>query len=80
MATILTKASVCVLTTGFIEPVDWSKVKELEFQERLSEMQRHSERLRSGYQCLLCPELNEHVLIVNLMVVCDSAPREGTGC
>lgn len=45
---------------GIVE-YDWSKIKDMEFQEMLRSKIRLTKRLRTEFQCTKCPELDEHV-------------------
>lgn len=46
--------------SGLIE-YDWSKIKDMEFQEMLRSKNALTRRLRTEFQCTKCPELDEHV-------------------
>lgn len=45
--------------------MDWSKLRELEFQEHLSEKNRLLARLQVEFQCRLCPDLEKHYGLIN---------------
>ena len=51
-----------------IPEYDWTKIKELEFQEKLREKNRLSESL-TNFTCTKCPDLVSHVSILMLMIV-----------
>ncbi|KAG0168825.1 hypothetical protein DFQ28_000374 [Apophysomyces sp. BC1034] len=49
---------------GLVE-FDWSKIKDIEFQEMLRAKTNLFKRLRTNYQCTKCPDMNEHYALVH---------------
>ncbi|KAL7316699.1 Antiviral helicase ski2 [Mucor circinelloides] len=49
---------------GLVE-FDWSKIKDMEFQEMLRSKIRLMKRLRTEFQCTKCPELDEHYGLIH---------------
>lgn len=49
---------------ALLEECDWSKFRELEFQERLREKTRLMSHM-GAYQCTHCPDLPEHYGIIH---------------
>ncbi|KAJ3078111.1 hypothetical protein HK102_004726, partial [Quaeritorhiza haematococci] len=49
---------------GEIPEYDWSKMKELDFQEKFKEKTFLLQQLR-GFQCVQCPDLTEHYALVH---------------
>lgn len=50
--------------SGLVE-FDWSKIKDMEFQEMLRSKIRLMKRLRTEFQCTKCPELDEHYGLIH---------------
>ncbi|KAI8380104.1 NUC185 domain-containing protein [Blakeslea trispora] len=50
--------------SGMIE-FDWSKIRDMEFQEMLRTKLRLMKRLRSEFQCTKCPEIEEHYGLIH---------------
>ncbi len=50
---------------GRVAEYDWSKIRALDFQERLRERDVLMKRL-VGFQCLACPELNQHYGVIHV--------------
>jgi antiviral helicase SKI2 len=51
-----------------IPEFDWTKIKELEFQEKLREKKRLLDSLKN-FKCTKCPELISHVILYFLIIV-----------
>ncbi|GAA5799047.1 hypothetical protein HPULCUR_004456 [Helicostylum pulchrum] len=49
---------------GLVE-YDWSKIKDMEFQEMLRSKIRLTRTLRNEFQCTKCPELDEHYGLIH---------------
>ncbi|CAO3616518.1 unnamed protein product [Mucor hiemalis] len=49
---------------GLVE-YDWSKIKDMEFQEMLRSKIALMRRLRTEFQCIKCPELDEHYGLIH---------------
>ena len=54
-----------IYVDGFQE-YDWSRIKELDFQEKWTEKWLLLKSLDS-YQCNLCPDLNDHVFFSSFL-------------
>ncbi|OAC97582.1 hypothetical protein MUCCIDRAFT_45570 [Mucor lusitanicus CBS 277.49] len=50
---------------GGVVEFDWSKIKDMEFQEMLRSKARLMKRLRTEFQCTKCPELDEHYGLIH---------------
>ncbi|KAI8372364.1 NUC185 domain-containing protein [Choanephora cucurbitarum] len=50
--------------SGMIE-FDWSKIRDMEFQEMLRNKLRLMKRLRTEFQCTKCPEIEEHYGLIH---------------
>ncbi|KAI8079697.1 NUC185 domain-containing protein [Gilbertella persicaria] len=44
---------------------DWSKIRDMEFQEMLRTKTRLMKRLRTEFQCTKCPEIDEHYGLIH---------------
>ncbi|KAF7727737.1 hypothetical protein EC973_007196 [Apophysomyces ossiformis] len=49
---------------GLVE-FDWSKIKDIEFQEMLRAKSNLFKRLRTNFQCIKCPDIGEHYALVH---------------
>ncbi|KAG2212575.1 hypothetical protein INT47_000551 [Mucor saturninus] len=50
---------------GGLMEYDWSKIKDMEFQEMLRSKNGLTRRLRTEFQCTKCPELDEHYGLIH---------------
>jgi hypothetical protein len=57
-----------------IPEFDWTKIKELEFQEKLREKKRLWDSLKN-FKCTKCPDLTSHVIILFVIIVWNDTRR-----
>src|SRR5690348_8612646 len=63
---MLARAAEEMVESGTIPEFDWSKIREMEFQEQSKEKSNLLSQL-SRFQCTRCPDLVEHV---NFLTTC----------
>lgn len=50
-----------IILIGSITEFDWSKIKDMDFQESWKKKQSLLRQMDENFQCVSCPDLEEHV-------------------